>query len=237
MTDHEDPVEIFLNNYNDIYTIFPNINNNNYRLTNISLFSSANISQSQYTIEILQSYFNTNQLKNMTISDLSSCIGGNTWTFSQIFKFVYANEISSLHNDILIHNMNSLKLYNINYSQQNAIDVLPKIKADIVFIDPPWIPNIGYTKDDVFYDIYSLLKVPNILSKHMIILKLPKYFIFDSNSIIEFFSSIVIYPFVDKYNNLVYNTIVLSKTSPINFFNQKYINRVNYKNIKFKKKS
>ena len=251
VSDFEEPFEILLRNPYDAAKYFPDSDKNMYRFSNVSLFSSANPSQASYTMKIILSYFTESELSRMSIMDLSSCIGGNTWIFAKYFQDVYANELSLLHLNLLKNNMYSMNIKNITYLNENAVDIVKKdLQVDVVFADPPWggvdylnVPKVGYSKDGVFHDITKFIAQHSWIAKKMIILRLPKNYVFDEKVFLEnlsgeedsaerfkYFTTV---PFYDSKNATVYNTIVISKVQQIGKIQYEPIQRVEYKFIKY----
>lgn len=135
---HDKAREIRLNP-RDADKYFPK---SNMRFTDVSLYSSTPPDQAQYTADLLLNYYTKEQLKNKVLTDASSCIGGNTWTFANMVKSVNAVEIEPLHFEILKHNMGEMKYDNIKFilsDYTKLIDVTNNpVKQDIIFLDPPW---------------------------------------------------------------------------------------------------
>lgn len=255
VSDFEEPFEIVLRNPYDAGKYFPDSDKNLYRFSNVSLFSSANPSQARYTMEIILSYFTEDELSKMSVLDLSSCIGGNTWIFAKYFQSVYANELSLIHLNLLKNNMYSMGIKNITYLNENAVDIVKKdLQADVVFADPPWggidylnVPKVGYSKNGVFHDITKFIAQHSWIAKKMIILRLPKNYVFDEKIFLEnlsgdddkqeqfkYFTTVSFY---DSKNVTVYNTIVITKTPQIKNIRYEPIQRVEYKFIKYDKMS
>jgi len=120
------------------------------------------------------------------ITDATAGVGGNTISFAKNFKLVNAIEIELERFNYLKNNTSLYELNNINYYNNNCMDVLKEIENhDIVFIDPPWggrsykdtdnlrlkLNTIGL--EDICNDIFSkkMKSIPK-----MIVLKLPKNF-------------------------------------------------------------
>ncbi len=169
----------------DIQPFFPYSPAMQYRFTNVSMYSSGNVEQSLFTADLLSSYFEPNELVNATITDGTSCIGGNTWAFASTFGRVNAVEIDSLHMSVLQHNLKQLGLYNINYYQDNYISQIGKLRQDVLFLDPPWggmkyihNPQIGlWSPSGVFYSVPQLLQLLPSSDMRVICFKLPRNYL------------------------------------------------------------
>jgi 16S rRNA G966 N2-methylase RsmD len=76
--------------------------------------------------------------KSAVITDATACVGGNTYSFAQSFKKVFAFEKDTTRAKLLAHNMNMLGMENVHIQCGDAIELCPLQCQDIVFLDPPW---------------------------------------------------------------------------------------------------
>jgi hypothetical protein len=236
----EEPYEIVFDDNFTVRDYFPGVIPNPFRFSNVSVYSSANEDQAEKTLDVIKLFLDSNKLKNMSIIDLSSCIGGNTWIFNDSFKDVYANELNPLHFKLLKHNMLSMHKFNITFLNQNAADLIKNMNVDVVFADPPWgginykeKPEVGYYKDGVFYEISNLLSMYPDFAKELIVLRVPHDYKINK---ISNFKNKYTFVFSDHQNIPIYDIVVFSNNtidkplkSVINVF------RVNYKTFKFNK--
>ena len=150
------------------------------RFTDVALYSTTPVDQSEFTASLLLLYYDHETLKKKTLTDASACIGGNTWAFANITKAVNANELSKLHFDILKYNMKELNINNVEFYNEDynkLVDLTNKpLKQDIIFLDPPW-GGLDY-REGVILKYGSVLVEDLICSKlvyqaELIICKLP----------------------------------------------------------------
>ena len=73
-----------------------------------------------------------------TITEATSCIGGNVVSFARAFHHVFAIEVHAKRFRMLQHNIAQLKLDNVTCVHQDYCKICKSIAQDIVFIDPPW---------------------------------------------------------------------------------------------------
>lgn len=118
-----------------------------------------------------------------TITDMTSCIGGNTYSFSKYFENVHAIELDKLKYDYLSYNLTILDANNVKLHYGDSLSIVPTLQQDILFIDPPWGgPNY---KDKKHIDLYlsdiELSEVCRVLIPHSkyIALKVPTNFDLD----------------------------------------------------------
>lgn len=76
--------------------------------------------------------------KTAIITDATSCIGGTVYAFSKEFASVNAIELDENRYLFLQHNMNTLRVSNVNYLRGNAINICTTLHQQVIFIDPPW---------------------------------------------------------------------------------------------------
>lgn len=76
---------------------------------------------------------------NITITDATAGVGGNTISFGKIFKNVNAIEINNRRCEYLKNNLDIYGLKNIKIYNEDCTKIIDKIEnQDVVFIDPPW---------------------------------------------------------------------------------------------------
>lgn len=111
-----------------------NINKSKLKISNVGMYSVTHSDDAIKITNIIKSYFD----ENITITDATANNGGNTIAFGLTFKNVNAVEIDKNEYDILVNNINVYKLKNIKLYNNDYLDVIDKLKQDVVFIDPPW---------------------------------------------------------------------------------------------------
>jgi hypothetical protein len=75
---------------------------------------------------------------DLTITDTTANIGGNTLGFSFAFKKVNSVEFNSILFEGLENNCKLYKCNNINFYLNDCLEIVPKLKQDVIFFDPPW---------------------------------------------------------------------------------------------------
>ena len=123
-------------------TFFPDMHNKNILMDDVAKYSITLPDKAEIISEIIrknyQLTFPTDNLDELIITDAMACIGGNTLSFSKYFKQVNANEINTTRFQYLIHNMKEYEKTNILFYNDNYLNLIHKLKQNIVFIDPPW---------------------------------------------------------------------------------------------------
>lgn len=120
---------------------------------------------------------------NITITDATAGVGGNTISFGMKFKHVYAVEIDTLRSSYLKNNIDIYNLKNIDIINDDYTKMYNKYCQNVVFIDPPWggkdyksHKNLRLELSDIPIEtICNNLLNPNIMKKlpELIVLKLP----------------------------------------------------------------
>ena len=171
--------DIFLNR------TFPKINEDirkSIKYDDTALYSTTIEYDSEIIVKIISNSTRQNN-SEITITDATAGIGGNTHYFSKFFKTVNAIEINKKRYEYLKHNMNLFLLTNIKFFNESCLKVCLRFRQDIIFIDPPWggpeykkEPFIKlYIDNNHLADVYTLLKP----SCDYICLKLPLNFDFN----------------------------------------------------------
>jgi len=75
---------------------------------------------------------------NVTITDATAGIGGNTLSFSTFFDKVNAIELDNIRYNYLINNLSTFNATNVSVFNDDMLNILSKLHQDIIFIDPPW---------------------------------------------------------------------------------------------------
>lgn len=74
-----------------------------------------------------------------TITDMTSCVGGNVISFLQYFNHVNAIELDIERFKMLQNNVNlACNKGKAHFYQGNGIDIVKTLSQDIIFVDPPW---------------------------------------------------------------------------------------------------
>ena len=74
----------------------------------------------------------------ITITDATAGIGGNTCSFAQFFLRVNSVEIDRYVFSMLSHNINYCAYMNVALYNGDYTKIFGFIKQDVIFIDPPW---------------------------------------------------------------------------------------------------
>ena len=220
----------------------PDCNKCNLRLTDVALYSTTPQSHSEYLIDILTSYIDKEHMKEMVVTDVGACIGGNTFTLLKYFKRVNAVELNKLHAEILLHNaqeiftkkmLQKLHVYNDDY-----MAIMHFLKQDVIFMDPPW-GGTDYKKNTKLDLKYSNIHLHQVVKSNlqkktkMFVLKVPTNY--DWTLLKNDMKYIKCIPIKKKMGNkisTIYNIIVITNllqkkdTKPI------YFPPVGYRDIK-----
>lgn len=220
------------------------------RVTDIALFSTSPPEQSRFIMNVIMAYHDSFRLKTMTITDANGCIGGNAYEFVKFFGTTNFVEISKLHTDIFVNNLQVLgldKRNDINVITNNYLNVCSLLKQDIIFLDPPWGGSEYAAQEniDLYYDksgstekvsITDLIRDTLSHKAKMIVLKLPKNF--NVNTLLndcgfKFKDLIII---MDKKYATIYYIVVLSNIPPRGCVVDRYkpFGRLGYRHIIWK---
>jgi len=234
-----EPKEINIIN-NKKKLIFPYKDNEDFRYSNVSLYSVTPLDQAIYTLDILLCFIKNPEKKILT--EANGCIGGNTWIFAKKFKKVNVIELSKLHFEILKHNMALLHVNNINYYNGNCIDYIFDLKNNVLFFDPPWggisykddSDKIGYMYKHIFLSIDDIVTQKYFSHNcDLIMLKLPlKYnmLYIKKNNKFKYY-----YVFtIRTAKRPVYKLVVLTNKRPHTKVDEKIVKEFHYKQIQTK---
>ena len=106
-----------------------------------------------------------NPLK-VIVCDLTAGVGGNTISFSNYFKYVYAIEIENDRHNYLINNLKIYERTNVTTYNKCALSFIEtdliKVNPSVLFIDPPW-GGVGYKKNNNLQLFLGNLSLENLL--------------------------------------------------------------------------
>ena len=183
-----------------IESIFPYHNNlEQIQIDEEGLYSISSKNVSRFISNIIKKYIRSNSYNDITITDATAGVGGNTISFLQNYGNVNSIEIDSdrfsyLKNNIEIYNLSKkIKLYNADYTL-----IYDKLEQDIVFIDPP-LGGKNYKDNDnidlKLSDIDLSLICNNLKDNtNLIVIKVPQNF-----------------NFKNFYNNILYKFVHIHK--------------------------
>jgi 16S rRNA G966 N2-methylase RsmD len=121
----------FINKCN-IY--FPS-NNDKILIDEVGKYSISKPDKANLIADIIIKTMNTT---NLTITDGTACIGGDTLAFSQKFSHVNSIELDKTRYEYLKHNMGIFGRTNISFYNDSYLNLYSTLKQDVIYLDPPW---------------------------------------------------------------------------------------------------
>ena len=97
--------------------------------------------QSLVIIEYIERFMNdiyNKSIKDLTITDATAGIGGDSINFGTYFNKVNSVEMSKENCEALKNNIKQYKLTNVKVTCDDYNNVVNKLSQDVVFIDAPW---------------------------------------------------------------------------------------------------
>jgi 16S rRNA G966 N2-methylase RsmD len=165
-------------------TFFPDTDNKNnivdkslLQMTNVGLYSITKKYDTTQIINIMKKYI-PHKLDNLTITESSGGVGGDTISFAKYFNKVNTVEIIPLHCSVIKNNIGVYNIDNVNVICDNYLSVYDKITQDVVYIDPPWGgPQYKFKKNiSLYFNNVNILSLIDKIDAKYIFLKVPKNF-------------------------------------------------------------
>ena len=86
-------------------------------------------------MNILNSIFKN--IKELTITDVTACIGGDTLNFALRFKHVHSIEVNEENFEALINNVQLYGCNNVTLHHANSVKLF-NWNTHVLYLDPPW---------------------------------------------------------------------------------------------------
>ena len=147
-------------------------------LTDEAIYSLSYHSDATMLSMIIKNKFGT----NITITDGTANVGGNTLSFAKYFKKVYAIELDKVNFNALNNNIKVYGYTNVKCIFGDCTEKIFNLKQDIIFLDPPWGGKTykNQLKIDLYLNNIELSvfcnKIFRNTSTNLIILKVPNNF-------------------------------------------------------------
>lgn len=155
-------------------------------LSNVGLYSITSVKATEQIINVVRDIlkFINRDPRNLTITDGTAGMGGDSISFAKHFKKVVSVEIVKEHYEICKNNFKYYSLDNIELLNADYTKIYDKLNNDIVFLDSPWGGSDYVLKDKAELKMFGTdLKfselVKNLLDKNKdlaIFIKCPKNF-------------------------------------------------------------
>lgn len=213
------------------------------RITRYAMYTTSLPDHTEFLLDVLKLYFV--DLRQLTITDATSCIGGNARMFVGQFDNVNIVDISKLHIDILRHNFNVLELKgNYRVYKDNYLNICTMLDQDIIFLDVPW-GGVDYKlykcrqlflldKDRKPVFLQDLIEQKLYLHTKMIVVKVPKTYDISIFYEMGVFKSVKTINVMRAPGRLIYSMVILSHIQPSRIIPTKRIlSSVNYRDIMY----
>ena len=109
------------------------------------------------------------------IIDATANIGGNTLSFSSYFDHVISIEINHKTFEVLKNNIKTYGRTNIEVINDDFLNLIDALSADVIFMDPPWTGTFYKMNDkmDLYLSNVNIIDIIPKLKCKMVALKLP----------------------------------------------------------------
>lgn len=130
-------------NINELKKIFPYKENIHYKklmMTKEATYSvSKNIGSNLLVKQIKKIYKDIKDPHSINITDCTANVGSDSINLGLHFKHVSSIEYDELNYKALDNNIKKIyKLDNVDIYHGNALTILPELKQEIIYMDPPW---------------------------------------------------------------------------------------------------
>ena len=119
----------------DLFPQKEGLDYSNLRTTEEGSYSITRRRDAERIMDILRNIFKN--MKNMTITDATACIGGDTLNFALHFKHVHSIELNQSNFDALTNNVGVYDLNNVTLHRADSV-ALFNWNTHVLYVDPPW---------------------------------------------------------------------------------------------------
>jgi len=113
---------------------FPS-NNDKIKIDIVGKYSITMPDKSKVISNLILKHIGSNDI---TVTDAMACIGGDTLSFAKEFKKINAVELDPIRFEYLKHNMDLFECKNIDFYNDDYLNIMKKLNQDVIYIDPPW---------------------------------------------------------------------------------------------------
>jgi len=119
----------------DLFPQKENVHLKNLKITEEGSYSITRRRDAERIMNVLKSKFQ--DLSNLSITDSTACIGGDTINFALHFKSVTSIELEKNNFNALKNNVETYNLENVTLHNGDSTKIFDWY-TDILYIDPPW---------------------------------------------------------------------------------------------------
>jgi predicted RNA methylase len=105
------------------------------RLTEEGSYSITRWRDADRIMNVLRNTFK--DMKNMTITDTTACIGGDTLNFAMNFGHVHSIELKNDNFEALVNNVDAYHMNNVTLYHGDSTNLF-NWNTNVLYIDPPW---------------------------------------------------------------------------------------------------
>lgn len=105
------------------------------RITEEGSYSITRRRDAERIMNVLRSLFH--DMKHMTVTDATACIGGDTINFAFAFGHVHSIELNPQNFKVLTHNVETYGFTNVTLHNADAVQLF-NWNTHVLYVDPPW---------------------------------------------------------------------------------------------------
>lgn len=114
-----------------------------FKLNTEGSFSITKPYESAQIIQLMEAFIKRHEprylgIDNMTITDATSCMGGDLIRFSKSFYMVNGVEIREDNYELLVQNIQHFDCKNVSINCDDYLNIYDKLQQDVIYIDAPW---------------------------------------------------------------------------------------------------
>jgi len=213
MTDNKNLTEIknkIEYNYEDKFkkNYFPykkGLNYSDILVTTEGIYSISSNKGSSKLVYLLEKYFKNTKI---TITDATANNGSDSIALALKFLHINSIELNKINYTVLKNNITVYKLNNIDIYNGDSLDIIPKLKQDVIYIDAPW-GGSGY-KNNARMELYlGDLELGSVYNKFknntkLFVFKIPKNYDFTNFIQITKVEKYYIHAYISSNNEIKY---------------------------------
>lgn len=202
--------------FNKYFPTYNKVDKSKLQITTEGIYSVSGVAAASFISKIIFKIFKTNKI---IITDATANNGSDSIMFAILFSKVNSIELEDTNFKVLKNNLYQYKLKNVSPYKGNSLEIISKLKQDVIFIDAPWKKkHKGYEILQIYLykntkensEKIEISEIFNMFKKNckVMIFKVPLYYDFGYFFTHSKTKKFTVVPFHNEKNKVVFHYII-----------------------------